>query len=84
MLADDAKPERAVELYALAEREYPRDDPWSMAVYGCELAAVAASLPTDMATAAQARGRARDLWATVRELLAELEAAGWDAQEGTV
>jgi len=41
------------------------------------LAAIVAALPPDIAAAAQARGRARDLWATARELLAEVEAAGW-------
>jgi tetratricopeptide (TPR) repeat protein len=78
LLADDAELERAVELHALAEREDPRDDAWSMAIYGRELAAVAAALPADVEAAAQARGRARDLWVTARELLAELEAGRRD------
>jgi len=82
LLADDAERERAVELYALAEREVPRDDAWSMAVYGRELAAVAAALPAEAAAAAQARGQARDLWATARALLTELESAGWGAEMG--
>jgi len=78
LLADDAELERALELYALAERDDPRNDAWSMAVYGRELAAVAAALPADVAAAAQARGLACDLSATARELLAELESTGWD------
>ncbi|HEU5098579.1 MAG TPA: hypothetical protein VFU22_06140, partial [Roseiflexaceae bacterium] len=58
----------------------PRDDAWSMALWGRELAAVAAALPAEAATAAQARCQARSLWATARELLTALEAAGWDAE----
>jgi predicted ATPase len=81
LLADDDAPERAIELYTLAEREFPRDDPWRAAVYQRELTAVAAALPAEAAAAAQERGRARELWATARELLAELEAAGWGAGE---
>jgi predicted ATPase/transcriptional regulator with XRE-family HTH domain len=82
LLADDAERERAVELYALAERENPRDDALAMARWGRELAAVAAALPAEAAAAAQARGQARDLWATARELLTELESAGWGAEMG--
>ena len=69
---------RAAELYALTERVWaPRDDAWSVAVARGELAGIAAALPVDVAAAAQTRGQARDLWATARELLAELESAGW-------
>jgi len=49
----------------------------SFAICRRELAAVVAALPADVAAAAEARGRARDLWATAEELPAELEAAGW-------
>jgi predicted ATPase/class 3 adenylate cyclase len=79
LLADDGVVERATELYTLAQREYPGGDPWRAAVYQRELAAVAAALPAEAAAAAQERGQARDLWATARELLADLEAAGWGA-----
>ncbi|HEY3229351.1 MAG TPA: tetratricopeptide repeat protein, partial [Roseiflexaceae bacterium] len=73
LLADDEEPERAVELYALTEREETfRDSSWSFAVWRRELAAIAAMLPANVAAAAEARGRARDLWATVEELLVEL------------
>lgn len=41
---------------------------------GRHIIAVAATLPLEMVTAAQARGRARDVWATAKELLVELEA----------
>jgi hypothetical protein len=66
--------ERAVELYALASR-YPfvANSPWFENVAGRHVAAAAASLPPDVVAAAQERGRARDLEATVAELLAELE-----------
>jgi hypothetical protein len=48
--------------------------------FGQRLDAASTALPPDAAQAAQARGRERDLWATARELLAELEAAGWGAR----
>jgi hypothetical protein len=66
--------ERAVELYALASR-YPHvaHSRWFEDVAGVHIAAVAAGLPPDAVAAAQERGRARDLWATVEELLDELK-----------
>jgi hypothetical protein len=42
-------------------------------VAGKHIAAVAATLPPEVVAAAQERGRARDLWTTVEELLAEWE-----------
>jgi predicted ATPase/DNA-binding SARP family transcriptional activator len=66
--------ERAVELYALASRHSAvTNSHWFADVVGQPIAAVAAKLPPDVATAAEERGRARDLEATVAELLAELE-----------
>jgi len=72
LLADRGEVERAVELYALASR-YPRvaNSRWFEDVAGNHIAA-AATLPPKVVAAAQARGRARDLDATVAELLAEL------------
>jgi hypothetical protein len=46
---------------------------WFKGVAGKHIAAVAATLPPEVVAAAQERGRARDLEATVAELLAELE-----------
>ena len=43
-------------------------------VVGKQIAAAAAALPPDVAAAAQEQGRARDLEATVEELLTELDA----------
>jgi tetratricopeptide (TPR) repeat protein len=73
LLADRGEVERAVELYALAWR-YPAvaHSRWYEDVAGRQLAAAAASLPPQAAAAAQERGRARDVWATARELLAEM------------
>ena len=79
LLADTRGPaspdvERAVELYALASRyPYVANSRWFEDVAGREIAAAAATLPPDVVAAAQERGRARDLWATAEELLAELE-----------
>jgi hypothetical protein len=47
---------------------------WFDDIFGRHIAAVAATLPPDVATAAQERGRTRDLETTTVELLAEWEA----------
>ncbi len=75
LLADEGQYERAVEVYALASR-YPgvANSRWYEDVAGHEIAAAAAALPPDVVAAAQERGRARDLWATVKELLEDLTA----------
>jgi len=73
LLADRGEVERAVELYALASR-YRRvaNSRWFEDIAGNHIAAAAATLPPKVVAAAQARGRARDLDATVTELLVEL------------
>jgi len=65
--------EGAIELYALASR-YPfvANSSWFEDVVGREIAAAAKALPSEIVAHAQERGRARDLWATVEELLEEL------------
>jgi tetratricopeptide (TPR) repeat protein len=77
LLADRGEPERAVELYALASR-HPcvAHSRWFEDVAGKHIAAVAAGLPPDVVEAVQEHGRARDLDATVRELLVELGQEG--------
>ena len=74
LLMDSGEMEGAAELYALASR-YPHvaNSRWFEDVAGKHIAAVEATLPPDVAVAARERGRARDLWATVEELLDELE-----------
>jgi tetratricopeptide (TPR) repeat protein len=74
LVMDGGEVERAVELYALASR-YPfvANSRWFEDIAGQHIAAAAAALPPEVVAAAQERGRARDLWATVEELLAELE-----------
>jgi tetratricopeptide (TPR) repeat protein len=71
--ADDGKLEQAVELYGLASR-YPfvANSRWFGDVVRRRVTAIATSLPPDVVTAAQERGRKRDLQATVAELLGEL------------
>ena len=75
LLADVGEHERAVEVYALAYR-YPlvANSRWFEDVFGPHIEEVAAALPPEVVAAARERGRARDLEATVKELLAELEA----------
>ena len=74
LLADEEKIERAVELYALASRYgLVANSQWFEDVAGQHIAAAAEGLPPEVVSAAQERGRARDLWKTVIELLAEPE-----------
>jgi len=75
LLADQGEKEQAVAVYALASR-YPfvANSRWFEDVVGQPIAAIAATLPSDVVAAAQERGRARDLEATVAELLVELGA----------
>jgi len=70
--------EQAVELYALVSR-YPfvGNSQWWEDVVGQHIMAAAASLPPDVVAAAQERGRARDMEATLRELLDELDGEGF-------
>jgi tetratricopeptide (TPR) repeat protein len=84
LLADREHIVPAIELYALASRSpVVANSRWFEDVAGrqivgrqiaahTERGAAAATLPSDAVAAAQERGRSRDLWATVRELLAEL------------
>jgi hypothetical protein len=73
LLADQHEAERAVELYALAER-YPfvASSRWFEDVVGQPMAVIAATLPSAVVAAAKERGRARDLQAAAKELLIEL------------
>jgi len=66
--------ERAVELYALASR-YPliSNSRWFEDMAGKCIITLAETLPPHVLAAAQARGRAQDLEATVADLLVELE-----------
>ena len=78
IFAEQGAPERGLELYALA-RQHPliANNQAFTTFFGQRLDAASTALPPEAAQPAQKRGRARDLWATARELLAELEAAGW-------
>ncbi|MBN1933585.1 MAG: hypothetical protein JW934_02910, partial [Anaerolineae bacterium] len=70
---DLGETERAVELYALASRySVVANSRWFEDVAGKHIAAAAETLPPDVVAAAQERGRARDLWSTVEEVLEEL------------
>jgi tetratricopeptide (TPR) repeat protein len=77
LLIDEGEPERAVELYALASR-YPfvANSRWFEDVAGKQIASAAEALSRRDVQAAQERGRARDLEATVKELLIELGQEG--------
>jgi predicted ATPase len=73
ILAEHGQSERAAELYGLAWR-YPllANARCFADTFGRRLDAAIAALPLDTAAAAQARGRALDLWAAAATLPAEL------------
>jgi hypothetical protein len=73
LLADLGEAERAVDIYALASRYgfVAHSRLWED-IAGCEIDALAATLPPEVVAAAQERGRARDLETTVKELLGAL------------
>jgi hypothetical protein len=74
LLATTGDHARAVEIWALAKcHPLITHSKWFEDVAGRELSDLAATLPTEAAEAAQARGRTLDLWQTVTALLAELE-----------
>jgi tetratricopeptide (TPR) repeat protein len=80
LLSDKGEAERAVELYVLASHyPYVANSRWFEDVAGNHIAAAAATLPPEVVSAAQQRGRARDLWETAEELLEELEGKADDA-----
>jgi hypothetical protein len=72
LLAGRHKPERAVEIYSLADYYYNQKGPMVYHMLEEEyIRAITASLPAEVVTAAEERGRGRDLLATLKELLAE-------------
>jgi tetratricopeptide (TPR) repeat protein len=78
LLVNDGKKEQAVELYALASRySYVANSHWFDDVVGRHITTAVASLPPEVAEAAQTRGRALDLWHTIAELIEQLPAQGW-------
>jgi tetratricopeptide (TPR) repeat protein len=75
LMVDSGQVARAVELYALALTfPYVANSRWFEDIAGREIASASASLYPEMVDAAKERGRARDRWVTVEELLEELEA----------
>jgi tetratricopeptide (TPR) repeat protein len=79
LLADQGEVEWALELYSLAsEHPFVRQGQLFEDIAGRDIAALAASLPSDVVEAAKARGRAREMWDTAAELLEELPKLGWD------
>ena len=83
LLFDRGQLERAIEIYALASC-YPfvARSTWFEAVIGQEIAAAAEALAPQVVAEARVRGRTRDLWATVEELLDELAESGSQRETG--
>jgi len=70
LAADRGEKKRAVELYTLASRySFVANSRWCEDVFGRHIKAVAATLPSDVVAAAQARGRSSDLWAAAKALI---------------
>jgi len=76
LLADQGEGKRAIEIYALAMR-YPNvgNSRYWEDVAGKHITALASMLPPEVVAAAQERGQARDLQATIMELLKGLDAS---------
>jgi DNA-binding SARP family transcriptional activator/predicted ATPase len=73
LLVGEGELERAIELYALASRHpFVANSRWFEDLTGRHIAPVAATLPAERVATARKRGQARDLAATVGELLSEL------------
>ena len=73
LLAQQERVHTALGYYALASR-YPlvANSSWFEDVYGRPIAAITATLSSEVVAAAQKRGQTRDLWQTAQELLEEL------------
>jgi len=77
LLTDAGEVERAVGVYALAERHaFVSNSLLFEDIAGRHIETAAAALAPEVVKAAQARGRARDVWATVAELLEGLSKLG--------
>ncbi len=73
LTADRGETERAIELYASASRySFVANSRWCKDVFGRHIMAVAATLPSDVVAAAQAREQSRNLWAAAYTLMAEM------------
>ena len=67
---------RAIRNALAAHNPYVGNSSWFEDVAGQHIKAVAATLPPEVVEAAQARGRALDLWETAEALQAELTELG--------
>jgi hypothetical protein len=74
LLLHEGKVEPAIEVYALAcTFGHVANSQWYADVVGRPIAEAAAALPPEVIAAARDRGRARDVHATLEELIAEWE-----------
>jgi hypothetical protein len=82
LLAERGELEKAIELHALAMTfPFAANSRWCQDVVSCQVIPMTELLLTDISTAAQNRGKARDLWETVEEVLA-IFGAPWAKPEG--
>lgn len=73
LTADEGRPERAIELYGLAQQfGHITNSRWFEEVACRELEEVRATLPPEVASAAIAKARELDLWSTADQLLLDL------------
>jgi hypothetical protein len=77
-LSEQGHEERAIALYALAEKHpLMAQSRWFADVYGRSVAMKAAALPPLVIETARAQGQKLDLWQTAESLLTELAELGW-------
>jgi tetratricopeptide (TPR) repeat protein len=77
-LADQGEVERAFELYSMASQHpFVSQGQLFEDIAGRDIAALAATLSSDVFEAAKERGKACDMWDTASELLEELPKLGW-------
>jgi hypothetical protein len=72
-MLENTIPQRAFRLYVERAGQVVKDQQFGLTDEHARRRCAAVALPPDVVSRAQERGRARDLWTTVEELLAELE-----------
>jgi tetratricopeptide (TPR) repeat protein len=78
LLADQGEVERAVELYSMASQHtFVSQGQLFEDIAGRQIAALAASLPSDVVEAAKARGETLEMWEAASGLLESLPKLGW-------
>jgi tetratricopeptide (TPR) repeat protein len=74
LAADRGEKEQALELYALASRySFVTNSHWCRHVFERQISTIASTLPPEVVTVVQERGKSRNMWSTAKELLTQLD-----------